>query len=102
VNVSAKDLGTGKEQAITITASTNLSKDEVDRMFETALAGEGVKSVSLRGQRFDPKLAEAIATQPAPDGTDEDTVLEEPCKAYTIGDEVLRPAQVVVAKAREL
>jgi molecular chaperone DnaK len=32
VNVSAKDLGTGREQAITITASTNLSKDEVDRM----------------------------------------------------------------------
>ncbi len=31
-NVSAKDLGTGKEQKITITASTNLSKDEVDKM----------------------------------------------------------------------
>src|SRR5579864_4427751 len=36
VNVSAKDLGTGKEQAITITASTNLSKDEVDRMVQDA------------------------------------------------------------------
>jgi molecular chaperone DnaK len=36
VNVSAKDLGTGKEQAITITASTNLSKDEVDRMVRDA------------------------------------------------------------------
>jgi molecular chaperone DnaK len=36
VNVSAKDLGTGKEQAITITASTNLSKDEVDRMVKEA------------------------------------------------------------------
>lgn len=29
VNVSAKDLGTGKEQKVTITASTNMSKDEV-------------------------------------------------------------------------
>ena len=38
VNVSAKDLGTGKEQAITITASTNLSKDEVDRMVRDAEA----------------------------------------------------------------
>jgi molecular chaperone DnaK len=38
VNVSAKDLGTGKEQAITITASTNLSKDEVDRMVREAEA----------------------------------------------------------------
>ncbi len=36
VNVSAKDLGTGKEQAITITASTNLSKEEVDRMVKDA------------------------------------------------------------------
>src|SRR5213596_296509 len=32
VNVSAKDLGTGKEQKITITASSGLNKDEVDRM----------------------------------------------------------------------
>ncbi|MGB8909927.1 MAG: molecular chaperone DnaK [Candidatus Cybelea sp.] len=36
VNVSAKDLGTGKEQAITITASTNLNKEEVDRMVHDA------------------------------------------------------------------
>jgi molecular chaperone DnaK len=38
VNVSAKDLGTGKEQTITITASTNLNKDEVDRMVREAEA----------------------------------------------------------------
>ena len=31
VNVSAKDLGTGKEQNITITASSNLSKEDIDR-----------------------------------------------------------------------
>ena len=36
VNVGAKDLGTGKEQQITITASTNLNKDEVDRMVKDA------------------------------------------------------------------
>ncbi|HEX3463719.1 MAG TPA: molecular chaperone DnaK, partial [Candidatus Elarobacter sp.] len=38
VNVSAKDLGTGKEQKIQITASTNLNKDEVDRMVRDAEA----------------------------------------------------------------
>ena len=38
VNVSAKDLGTGKEQQITITASTNLSKEEVERMVRDAEA----------------------------------------------------------------
>jgi molecular chaperone DnaK len=36
VNVSAKDLGTGKEQKITITSSGTLSKDEVDRMVKEA------------------------------------------------------------------
>src|SRR5579864_4283976 len=35
-HVNAKDLGTGKEQRITITASSNLSKDEVDRMVRDA------------------------------------------------------------------
>lgn len=36
VNVKAKDLGTNKEQHITITASTNLSDDEIERMVKEA------------------------------------------------------------------
>ncbi|GBC63393.1 molecular chaperone DnaK [Desulfonema ishimotonii] len=36
VNVSAKDLGTGKEQAIKITASSGLSKEEIDRLVKEA------------------------------------------------------------------
>ena len=36
VNISAKDLATGKEQKITITASTNLSGDEVDALVKEA------------------------------------------------------------------
>jgi molecular chaperone DnaK len=36
VNVSAKDKGTGKTQAITITASSGLAKEEVDRMVQAA------------------------------------------------------------------
>jgi len=38
LNVSAKDKATGKEQRITITASTNLNKDEVERMVRDAQA----------------------------------------------------------------
>jgi molecular chaperone DnaK len=38
VNVSAKDLATGKEQAMTITGGTALSKDEIDRMVKDAEA----------------------------------------------------------------
>ncbi len=40
VNVKAKDLGTNKEQSITITASTNLSDDEIDRMMKEAEANK--------------------------------------------------------------
>jgi molecular chaperone DnaK len=36
VNVSAKDLGTGKEQQITITSSSGLSEDEIDQMVKDA------------------------------------------------------------------
>ena len=36
VNVSAKDLGTGKEQSITITASTNMSKEDIDKAVKEA------------------------------------------------------------------
>jgi molecular chaperone DnaK len=45
VNVSAKDMGTGREQKITITASSGLSKDEIDKMMREAEshASEDVK-----------------------------------------------------------
>ena len=36
VNVSAKDMGTGKEQHITITSSTNMSKDDIDKAVKEA------------------------------------------------------------------
>ncbi len=40
VNVKAKDLGTGKEQSITITSSTNLSDEEIDKMMKEAEANK--------------------------------------------------------------
>ncbi|HNU08588.1 MAG TPA: Hsp70 family protein, partial [Pyrinomonadaceae bacterium] len=45
VNVSAKDVGTGREQKITITASSGLSKEEIDKMMKDAEshAGEDTK-----------------------------------------------------------
>jgi molecular chaperone DnaK len=49
VNVSAKDVGTGREQKITITASSGLSKDEIDKMIKDAEshAGEDEKKKSV-------------------------------------------------------
>jgi len=41
VNVSAKDVGTGREQKITITSSSGLSKDEIDKMMKDAESHAG-------------------------------------------------------------
>jgi molecular chaperone GrpE len=65
--------------------------------FEAVLGMEGVKPLRVKGEKFDPRIAEAIGTQSA-DGVEDDTVLEEAQKGYTIGDELLRPAKVIVAK----
>jgi molecular chaperone DnaK len=45
VNVTAKDVGTGKEQKITISNSSGLNKDEVDRMVKDAAAHEAEDKV---------------------------------------------------------
>ncbi|MGN0589808.1 MAG: molecular chaperone DnaK [Ruminiclostridium sp.] len=55
VNVSAKDLGTGKEQHISITASTNMSKEDIDKAVKEAeaFAAEDAKrkeEVELRNE----------------------------------------------------
>ena len=55
VNVSAKDLGTGKEQHITITSSTNMSKEDIDKAVKEAeqFAAEDAKKkeeVEVRNQ----------------------------------------------------
>lgn len=65
--------------------------------FESILSGEGVKAVEVKGRPFDPKVAEAIGTQAA-DGVEDDVVLEEAEKGYMMGEELLRPAKVIVAK----
>lgn len=44
LNVTAKDMGSGKEQKITITASTNLTKDDIDRLVKEAQANSAEDS----------------------------------------------------------
>jgi molecular chaperone GrpE len=68
------------------------------RGFEAVLASEGVKPIDVKGKPFDPRIAEAIGTLPAQDGVEDDVVLEVAEKGYTIGEELLRPAKVLVAK----
>lgn len=67
------------------------------RGFEAVLLGEGVKPIDVRGEPFDPRVAEAVGTLPA-DGAPEDTVIEVTEKGYRLGEDLLRPAKVIVAK----
>ncbi|MBV8171406.1 MAG: nucleotide exchange factor GrpE [Candidatus Eremiobacteraeota bacterium] len=71
---------------------------QTSKQLLAALAAEDVRPIDVLGKPFDPAVAEAIATQPADDGVKDNTVVAEAAKGYYIGDEVLRPAQVVVAK----
>jgi molecular chaperone DnaK len=61
VNVNAKDLGTGKEQAITITGGTALEEDEIERMIKDAEqhANEDAKKKELVETR---NMAEGMVT----------------------------------------
>jgi molecular chaperone DnaK len=68
VNVRAKDLGTNKEQSITITASTNLSDEEIDKMIKEAEANKeadkkrreeaDTKAIKDLGEKVDEKEKE--------------------------------------------
>ena len=72
--------------------------DLVHRQFLAKLEGFGVKRVESQGQPFDPLLHEAVSTIPAA-GPDQDGIVVGVVRhGYRIGDEVLRPASVAVAK----
>ena len=61
-----------------------------------ALARVGIEPDSPKGERFDPHRHEAVAQQPV-DGAQPGTIVEVYSAGYTYGEDVLRPAKVVVA-----
>ncbi len=88
VNVSAKDLGTGKEQHITITASSNMSKEDIDKAVKEAemYAAEDAKrkeEVDVRNQgdqivyQTEKTLSEMGDKLDAADKSEVETKLEE-------------------------
>ncbi|PZR57536.1 MAG: nucleotide exchange factor GrpE [Candidatus Meridianibacter frigidus] len=88
------------ERALAVDSESDGLRDGVAQTlkgFGSLLAGEGVKAMEVKGQLFDPKLAEAIGTREDPAVADE-TVVEEAQKGYLLGDDVLRPAKVIVSK----
>ena len=62
VHVSAKDLGTGKEQSITITGGSGLSKEEIDRMMKDAEA-HAAEDAQRKDEAENRNIAESLVYQ---------------------------------------
>jgi molecular chaperone GrpE len=73
----------------------------VRQQFLTKLDGFGVKRIASEGAAFDPLLHEAVSAVPAADPALDGRIIGIVRHGYRIGDEVLRPALVAVAKASE-
>jgi molecular chaperone GrpE len=69
----------------------------VERAFVTMLERHGVAKLDAQGQPFDPELHQAMAEQPAPEGTEPGTVIQAWTPAWTLHGRLLKPAMVVVA-----
>jgi molecular chaperone GrpE len=71
------------------------------RGFEGVLTSEGVKPFDVLNLPFDPRNSEAVGTRDAGDAVADDTVVDVAVRGYMLGDELLRPAQVIVSKRAE-
>jgi molecular chaperone GrpE len=71
------------------------------RKLELALESEGVRSIEVKpGDPFDPMLHEAVLYEPA-EGFEDGQIVEELQRGYKMGDRVLRPTLVKVARKAE-
>ena len=72
--------------------------EAIQRQLQGVLESNGVKLIQAEGQRFDPNLHHAVAEVPSQGGAP-GTVVNVVQPGYTIGERLLRPAMVTVAKA---
>jgi molecular chaperone GrpE len=66
------------------------------RLFLSALAEAGAEPIDAIGHPFDPRLHEAVSYEPTRD-YEPKTILREVRRGWRLGDELIRPAEVVVA-----
>jgi molecular chaperone GrpE len=90
------------ERALAATASEDDSELArgvalVHAELQATLARAGVESFDPAGERFNPNLHEAVSTMPADDGVEAGTVVETLERGYRIGEQLVRPARVVVS-----
>ena len=70
----------------------------VFRSLRETLIRNGIEPVDPAGEKFDPQLHEALSTVPGAEGVESGTVVEVMQKGYRLGDQLIRPARVVVAE----
>ena len=73
--------------------------DMVRRQFLTKLEGLGVRPIESTGAQFDPSLHEAVTTVPAVSPEQDGIIIGVVRQGYRIGNDVLRPASVAVARS---
>ena len=66
------------------------------KQIQDTLARFGLKPLEAKGKAFDPNFHQAVATKPTND-VEENTVIEEMRKGYTLNGRLLRPAMVTVS-----
>lgn len=71
----------------------------VRKRFLTILEDFGVRHVSAHGEVFDPAWHDAMSTMEVSDSSQDGKVVQVVAEGYAIGEEVLRPARVIVGKA---
>jgi molecular chaperone GrpE len=73
----------------------------IQRQFLSKLEGFGVRRIDPIGRPFSPEIHEAVTTVPSDDPAQDGIVVGVVRPGYQIGDEVLRPALVAVAKSSQ-
>ena len=72
----------------------------VRRQIAGVLEGYGMTRIDARGQRFDPTIHEAVSMVAVDDPRHDRVIVEQLEPGYAMGDRLLRPAKVVVGRAR--
>jgi molecular chaperone GrpE len=100
---SGDELATGEKTAARLQAATNMARgvELVREQFRSALQALGVTRLPALDQPFDAERHEAVTTAPVTDASREGHVVAVIKEGYTIGDEILRPASVVVGRMTE-
>lgn len=93
---AASEEGTAEEAVKQLREGTELTL----KMLTSAMEKFGIKEINPQGQPFDPELHQAMTMQ-ASDEHPPNTVIAVMQKGYTLNDRLMRPAMVMVSKAKD-